>query len=155
MTLCHHFSFFNFTDSYHALKSRHLEGSTVIPSNKKTTTPVSPSPSPGPDVQAISGAKELLLTLDFYLSIFLSIPNTKMSDDAELAAIREKRMQELQGMQDSPFGLKVPGNAPAMQGQHQKQEEMMQQQQQAINGLLNQVLDQQARARRKCRLVYF
>ncbi|XP_063613444.1 programmed cell death protein 5-like isoform X1 [Penaeus indicus] len=72
-----------------------------------------------------------------------------MSDDAELAAIREKRMQELQGMQmqDSPFGVKVPGNPSAMQGQHQKQEEMMQQQQQAINGLLNQVLDQQARAR--------
>ncbi|XP_042863051.1 programmed cell death protein 5-like isoform X1 [Penaeus japonicus] len=70
-----------------------------------------------------------------------------MSDDAELAAIREKRMQELQGMQDSPFGIKVPGNQPAMQGQQQKQEEMMQQQQQAINGLLNQVLDQQARAR--------
>merc|ERR1719495_345926 len=40
-------------------------------------------------------------------------------------------MQELQGMQ----------------GQHEKQEEMRQQQQQAINGLLNQVLDQQARAR--------
>jgi len=54
-----------------------------------------------------------------------------MSEDAELSAIRNKRMQELQGMQ----------------GQHEKQEEMRQQQQQAINGLLNQVLDQQARAR--------
>merc|ERR1712198_80791 len=55
----------------------------------------------------------------------------KMSDDAELATIRNKRMQELQGMQ----------------GQQQQNEERMQQQKQAINGLLNQVLDQQARAR--------
>ncbi|XP_066949205.1 programmed cell death protein 5 [Macrobrachium rosenbergii] len=54
-----------------------------------------------------------------------------MSDDQELAAIRNKRMQELQGMQ----------------GQQEQQRERMQQQQQAINGLLNQVLDQQARAR--------
>lgn len=34
-----------------------------------------------------------------------------------------------------------------MQNQQQKQEEMQQQQTQAINSLLNQVLDQQARAR--------
>ncbi|XP_045110318.1 uncharacterized protein D2005.3-like [Portunus trituberculatus] len=54
-----------------------------------------------------------------------------MSEDKELAELRARRMQELQGMQQ----------------QHQKQEEMQQQQQQAINGLLNQVLDQQARAR--------
>ncbi|KAG0729144.1 hypothetical protein GWK47_030928 [Chionoecetes opilio] len=54
-----------------------------------------------------------------------------MSDDQDLAALRSKRIQELQGMQQ----------------QHQKQEEQQQQQQVAINGVLNQVLDQQARAR--------
>lgn len=54
-----------------------------------------------------------------------------MSDDKELEAIRAKRMQELQGMQ----------------GGHEKQEEAMRQQQQAMNSILNQVLDQQARAR--------
>ncbi|XP_050702648.1 programmed cell death protein 5-like [Eriocheir sinensis] len=54
-----------------------------------------------------------------------------MSDDKELAALRARRLQELQGMQN----------------QQQKQEEMQQQQTQAINSLLNQVLDQQARAR--------
>ncbi|KAK4291522.1 hypothetical protein Pmani_035651 [Petrolisthes manimaculis] len=54
-----------------------------------------------------------------------------MEDDGDLTAIRNKRMQELQGLQS----------------QQQKQHEMQQQQQQAINGLLNQVLDQQARAR--------
>ncbi|XP_068228910.1 programmed cell death protein 5 [Palaemon carinicauda] len=54
-----------------------------------------------------------------------------MSDDQELAAIRNKRMQELQGME----------------GQREQQMERMQQQKQAINGLLNQVLDQPARAR--------
>ncbi|XP_076035989.1 programmed cell death 5 [Oratosquilla oratoria] len=54
-----------------------------------------------------------------------------MSDDKELQAIRAKRMQELQGMQGNP----------------EKQEEAMRQQQQAMNSILNQVLDQQARAR--------
>lgn len=54
-----------------------------------------------------------------------------MSDDKELQAIRAKRMQELQGMQ----------------GNQEKQEEAMRQQQQAMNSILNQVLDQQARAR--------
>jgi len=81
-----------------------------------------------------------------------------MSDDAELATIRNKRMQELQGMQgeDSQYGIpgipgiQLPGNAKQGQpgqGQQQQNEERMQQQKQAINGLLNQVLDQQARAR--------
>jgi len=78
-----------------------------------------------------------------------------MSDDAELATIRNKRMQELQGMQgeDSTYGIpgiQMPGNAKQGQpgqGQQQQNEERMQQQKQAINGLLNQVLDQQARAR--------
>merc|ERR1711973_411035 len=54
-----------------------------------------------------------------------------MGDDNELAAIRAKRMQELQGMQ----------------GGASQQEERVAQQKAQMNSILNQVLDQQARAR--------
>ncbi|CAL4077375.1 unnamed protein product [Meganyctiphanes norvegica] len=54
-----------------------------------------------------------------------------MGDDPELAAIRAKRMQELQGMQ----------------GGASQQEEQVAQRKTQMNSILNQVLDQQARAR--------
>jgi len=65
-----------------------------------------------------------------------------MADDPELAAIRARRMAEMQaqGAQGAGGGV---GNAE----QYQKQQEAMQREKEMKNSMLSQILDQSARAR--------
>ena len=63
-------------------------------------------------------------------------------DDPELERLRQKRMGELQQQAGGGFGSAGGGNKA------EQQEEMRRQQQDMKNGILSQVLTQEARARR-------